>query len=209
MAAASSARDSFEENAMECRYKVARVMLSAGLILSAGGCVPSYRPKAGSEASSGPSSGIAQAGPSQTWFAGSHPPNGTLATLVAQINAQRNAASRGSLTWHDGLAAVALAHSDDMAQRDYLSVINPDGHDVFQALVAARPPMQFDNAFAFVFQAPPGPSVFPLLMADQGAAQALMDPNMTHIGIQLNFYTPTPQPGYDWYTLIVGQKVSP
>jgi uncharacterized protein YkwD len=130
--------------------------------------------------------------------------------LLGLINAQRNAAGMQSLTWHDGMSAVAHTHAVDMVQKNYLNLISPDGYDVFQSLVAANPPIQFDNAFAMVSQVATGitfANYFNFLMATPSSAAALMDPTLTHIGIS-GVTVPAP-PGQDDKVIILGRNVTP
>ncbi|MBZ0273014.1 CAP domain-containing protein [bacterium] len=42
-----------------------------------------------------------------------------------------------AIRWHDGLAAVALAHSQDMCDRQFFEHENPDGQDPFDRMSAA------------------------------------------------------------------------
>ncbi len=47
------------------------------------------------------------------------------------VNDHRTGTGCGPLTWHAGAAAVALAHSTDMRDRDFFSHTNPDGESPF------------------------------------------------------------------------------
>jgi uncharacterized protein YkwD len=47
--------------------------------------------------------------------------------IEQSINVQRMAYERGRLGWEDTLGNVARAHSEDMAKRDYLKHVNPEG----------------------------------------------------------------------------------
>src|ERR1051325_2087670 len=150
---------------MMCRShaRILALLIVCAILLPTGACRPNYAPHTGNEGSSGPSSGIAAAGPSTTWVSGQ--PNAPELNWLAAVNAQRNAAGVQSLAFHPGLWAVAQAHSTDMALRNYVNLITPDGYDVFQSLVAANPPMSFDNAFAFVAAVPNPNPALPSMLA--------------------------------------------
>ncbi|MEJ2482034.1 MAG: CAP domain-containing protein [Gemmatimonadota bacterium] len=55
-------------------------------------------------------------------------------TLVDLVNARRVAEGCAPLVWHDGVAAVADAHSADMRDRDFFAHTNPDGKSPFDRL---------------------------------------------------------------------------
>jgi uncharacterized protein YkwD len=57
--------------------------------------------------------------------------------LHASINLQRRAAEREPLQWDDKLAAVARAHSEDMATRGYFKHQSPEGSTPMKRLEAA------------------------------------------------------------------------
>ena len=46
--------------------------------------------------------------------------------LVELVNRRRSEIGCDSLTWHEGIAAVAVAHSLDMQQRDFYDHVDPD-----------------------------------------------------------------------------------
>jgi uncharacterized protein YkwD len=45
------------------------------------------------------------------------------------VNAERRMAGRSALAWDASLAAIARAHSQDMAKRHFFAHVNPDGED--------------------------------------------------------------------------------
>lgn len=57
--------------------------------------------------------------------------------LVELINRRRSDLGCDSLTWHDGIAAVATAHSIDMQRRDFYDHVNPDGETLMHRLIRA------------------------------------------------------------------------
>ena len=53
-----------------------------------------------------------------------------VAKLVhAVVNRERLKLNLGELDWNDQVAAIARAHSEDMAKRNYFSHVNPEGED--------------------------------------------------------------------------------
>jgi uncharacterized protein YkwD len=54
-----------------------------------------------------------------------------------QMNAHRQTVGCAPLAWNDDVAAVALAHSQDMIDRGFFSHENPDGESPFDRLHAA------------------------------------------------------------------------
>ncbi len=194
------------------------VLVLVGALLAVGGCHrhrKKYQPHSGNEGSSGPSSGISHPGrslvPSINWSSTSNPPTASDLIVLNLINAQRAALGIRPLVWHDGLRKVALAHSQDMAQRNYLNLITPEGYDVFQMLTAANPPMSFTNAFAFVSQDPFGESSANYVanyLANPAIAAGLLDPNLTQIGLS-GGPGPAGQNLFQFRTFILGQNVTP
>ncbi|MGW3666508.1 sigma-70 family RNA polymerase sigma factor [Streptomyces sp. NPDC005141] len=64
-------------------------------------------------------------------------PTGTVAQVVALVNKERAAAGCGPLTEDAELEDAALAHSEDMAARDFFDHSNPDGADPGDRITAA------------------------------------------------------------------------
>jgi uncharacterized protein YkwD len=54
--------------------------------------------------------------------------------FVDLANAHRETAGCNPLLWHEGTAAVAQAHSEDMVERDFFAHQNPDGESPFDRL---------------------------------------------------------------------------
>jgi uncharacterized protein YkwD len=61
-----------------------------------------------------------------------------VAAFVSQMNSHRQVAGCGALTWNDGVALVALAHSQDMVNRGFFSHTNPDGDSPWDRLAAGE-----------------------------------------------------------------------
>jgi uncharacterized protein YkwD len=57
--------------------------------------------------------------------------------LVELVNHRRSEIGCDSLTWHEGIAAVAAAHSLDMQQRDFYDHVDPDGENLIHRLIRA------------------------------------------------------------------------
>jgi uncharacterized protein YkwD len=57
--------------------------------------------------------------------------------LVELVNRRRSDLGCAPLTWHDGIAAVATAHSIDMQKRDFYDHVNPDGETLMHRLARA------------------------------------------------------------------------
>jgi uncharacterized protein YkwD len=60
--------------------------------------------------------------------------------FVNLVNAHRESVGCQALTWHEGAAAVARAHSADMVARSFFSHNNPDGLSPFDRLDRAGIP---------------------------------------------------------------------
>jgi uncharacterized protein YkwD len=60
-----------------------------------------------------------------------------VASFVEQMNAHRRSVGCPDLVWNPAVAAVAQAHSEDMASREFFSHTNPDGASPFDRLAAA------------------------------------------------------------------------
>ncbi|MDH3427137.1 MAG: CAP domain-containing protein, partial [Gemmatimonadota bacterium] len=54
--------------------------------------------------------------------------------FAAQMNLHRQSEGCGELSWHDGVASVAQAHSQDMVTRGFFSHTNPDGDSPWDRL---------------------------------------------------------------------------
>ncbi len=54
--------------------------------------------------------------------------------FVSQMNSHRLVQGCGALIWHDGVADVAQAHSQDMVDREFFSHTNPDGDSPWDRL---------------------------------------------------------------------------
>ncbi len=72
-------------------------------------------------------------------ISGNPPPttDAEVVQLVDLVNDHRSGERCGPLAWHTGAAAVALAHSTDMRDRDFFSHTNPDGESPFDRMTAA------------------------------------------------------------------------
>jgi len=57
--------------------------------------------------------------------------------LVELVSRRRSDVGCEPLTWHEGIAAVAVAHSLDMQQRDFYDHVDPDGETLIHRLTRA------------------------------------------------------------------------
>ena len=64
-------------------------------------------------------------------------PDAAIAEFVALANDARRDAGCSPLIWHDEVAAVAHAHSEDMRRRGYFDHVDPAGRTPMQRVVAA------------------------------------------------------------------------
>ncbi len=64
-------------------------------------------------------------------------PDPEVLVLVEHVNRQRSEVGCGPLTWHEGIAAVARAHSLDMQARDFYDHVDPDGESLLHRLTRA------------------------------------------------------------------------
>ncbi|MFD9462460.1 sigma-70 family RNA polymerase sigma factor [Streptomyces sp. NPDC060027] len=105
----------------------------------------SKRPKAKTSKSPRPAKSSASATPSSvapTRRVSAAPqaqsaPTGTVAQVVALVNKERAAAGCGPVTEDAQLEDAALAHSEDMAARDFFEHSNPDGADPGERITTA------------------------------------------------------------------------
>lgn len=61
-------------------------------------------------------------------------PPDPVASLVTSVNRYRGSIGCPALQWHDRLAEVAQAHSEDMARRSFFGHVNPDGESPFDRM---------------------------------------------------------------------------
>jgi uncharacterized protein YkwD len=125
---------------------------------------------------------------------------GDAARRVADL-VNRHRASRGcpALTWDDGAARVAQAHSQDMAARRYFSHTSPEGRSPFDRLDAAG--IRWSTAAENIAQDPRGPdAVVRAWLASPGHRENIENCRLTRHGVGLSgdrwthlFYTPPPR----------------
>ena len=60
-----------------------------------------------------------------------------IVVLVELVSRRRSGVGCERLTWHEGIAAVAVAHSLDMQQRDFYDHVDPDGEALIHRLTRA------------------------------------------------------------------------
>jgi len=64
-------------------------------------------------------------------------PGGQVGELFRQVNGFRASIGCRALAWHEGAAAVAEAHSADMAKRRYFDHFSPEGESFVERLAEA------------------------------------------------------------------------
>jgi len=64
-------------------------------------------------------------------------PDPEVLVLVDLVDGRRSDIGCASLTWHDGIARVATAHSLDMQRRDFYDHVNPDAESLLHRLTRA------------------------------------------------------------------------
>ena len=70
-------------------------------------------------------------------LAGESAPDPEILVLVELVDRRRSDVGCEPLTWHEGIAAVALAHSIDMQHRDFYDHVDPDGETLMHRLIRA------------------------------------------------------------------------
>ena len=180
-----------------------------GLALSSNSCRPVGVPPPGpaGQRTAGPSTGITPSPPgtSASWKPAN--PTGGFLNWLNRVNNYRQSIGVSQLAWHNGLASVAKVHTQDMIDDNYLSIVAPEGYDVFQMLVGANPPISFSNAYATVYTCPVSwgsGQAFNSLLKDPGFKAAVSDPRWTHFGLGSIWSN-----GTSYFTMFLGQNVAP
>lgn len=146
------------------------------------------------------------AGQGADWFPGSHSTGVSFSDVLLDkyINPRRDDKGLPRLKWHDGLAAVSLMHATDMANRNYLSLVSPEGISIYQRLVSSNPKIDFTSADAFVMNTPGNSlQLFNSLLANPAGRSVIDNPATTHFG-GWNLITPARKGA-----VIFGQNVTP
>jgi uncharacterized protein YkwD len=128
--------------------------------------------------------GVPRAG--QTGVPVSLPPAGTTGVrdFVELLNDQRRQADCAPLQWHDGAAAVAVAHSADMQRRGYFSHDTPEGRGPFDRLRAAG--VGYAAAAENIGQGPrTGAEALTLWMNSAGHRRNMLNCTYTHHGVAM------------------------
>jgi hypothetical protein len=146
-------------------------------------------------------------GSGANWSPGGLPPLRFGTNLLTYINNYRAGKGLAPLVWHDGLGAVSQLHSQDIFNRNYFSLVTPEGVDIYQRLVSSSPPIHFSRAYAFIAQHNNtkrtfARQVFQALLASSVGRAAMDNPTMTHFGGWHPFRIPQA-------TLIFGKNVTP
>ena len=103
-------------------------------------------------------------------------------TVFDLVNIERDAAGLEALEWDDELAAVARAHSADMAARRFFDHINPDGVSPFGRMMNAG--IEYTAASENIAAgASTAEDAMNLWMASDGHRANILDPDMKKIGV--------------------------
>lgn len=110
------------------------------------------------------------------------PADAEVAAFVDLVNAHRQSLGRGALVWDPTAAAVALAHSQDMATRGFFSHTNPDGESPFDRMRSAG--IQFTMAGENIaYGYPTASAVFTAWMNSPGHRANIENAGYTHHGV--------------------------
>jgi uncharacterized protein YkwD len=102
--------------------------------------------------------------------------------VVSLTNAQRLANGCKALTVNGTLTAVAQAHSQDMATRDYFDHVDPEGRSPFDRMTAAG--YQFSSAAENIAAGQPTPAaVLDAWMNSAGHRANILNCSLTQIGV--------------------------
>lgn len=104
--------------------------------------------------------------------------------MLAIANAERAANGCGPLAADEGLAAVARAHSADMAARDYFAHVNPEGLGPFDRAAAAGQSASAENIAA---GQPDAASVMAGWMASPGHRANILNCSLTRLGVGVGY----------------------
>lgn len=125
----------------------------------------------------------APAAPRPTYGTGPSDTAAAIAEFVALADAARaDAGCARPLVWHDGVAGVARAHSDDMRRRDYFDHVSPDGRTPMQRVQAAGIGVTA-VAENIALGQPTGQAVFRSWMESAGHRRNLLNCEYTHHGL--------------------------
>jgi hypothetical protein len=93
-----------------------------------------------------------------------------------------------------------------MLARNYLSLVNPEGVDMFERMVSSNPRIDFDQAYAFVSFTHVASEVFQQLIDVPDSRLVIENPNITHFGAQ-NRGAPGNPP--DYWAILFAQNARP
>ena len=126
-----------------------------------------------------------QPAPPATMGAGPADPAGAIAEFVRLAeDARADAGCAAALAWHDGVANVAQAHSDDMQRNDYYDHVDRAGRTPMERIQAAGIPV-WAVAENIAAGQPSGAIVFRSWMDSPGHRRNLLNCEYTHHGVGL------------------------
>lgn len=112
-------------------------------------------------------------------------PAAAIAEFVALMDGARSAnACATPLVWDDAVAAVALAHSEDMRRRGYFDHVSPEGRTPMQRGQAAGIPVRA-VAENIALGQPSGRAVFESWRDSPGHRRNMVNCEYTHHGVGL------------------------
>jgi uncharacterized protein YkwD len=118
-------------------------------------------------------------------LAGESAPDPEILVLVELVDRRRSDVGCEPLTWHDGIAAVALAHSIDMQQRDFYDHVDPDGETLMHRLIRAGIAFNGVAGENLVIGTVDGTIAFSLWMDSQEHRANIENCAFTHHGVGL------------------------
>ncbi len=101
--------------------------------------------------------------------------------IFRMTNQQRAANGVSAFAWSDALAAVARAHSRDMAARHFFSHVNPDGLDPFQRMRMGG--ISYTTAGENIAGAATADIIVTNWMNSAGHRANILNPSFGHIGV--------------------------
>ncbi len=113
-------------------------------------------------------------------------PDPEIERLVRLVNGHRAAIDCPALAWHDGIAAVAAAHSRDMTDRDFYDHVNPDGASLMHRLTLAGIAWNGVAGENLVIGTSDGETAFRLWMNSSEHRSNIENCDFTHHGVGLS-----------------------
>lgn len=113
-------------------------------------------------------------------------PDPEILVLVELVDRRRSEVGCERLTWHEGIAAVAMAHSIDMQQREFYDHVDPDGETLMHRLTRAGIAFNGVAGENLVIGTVDGTIAYTLWMDSQEHRANIEDCAFTHHGVGLS-----------------------